>query len=173
MVLTPRGQRRIDSLRPGSLVLSLDVNGNVVSARVTRTVIHKRPHPILHVVSSNSELSFFATKRHPVQTHRGWVRIKDLRPGDVLSSVSEDGSVFEHEVLRIDRSDRFEAVYNLVVDGDHTFIVHGCVAHSFVYLRRLRTLLCKIGRLVGRRSLDSEGKPRSTYENGSCQPQLL
>ncbi len=141
MVLTPDGQKRIDSLGVGKIVLSLDTNSRLVPAKITRMVSHRRPHPILRVVSVHEDLSFFATKRHPVRTQRGWVRIKSLQPGDVLSYVTEKGEVRSHEVARVEKTERVEPVYNLIVDGDHTFLVQGCVAHSFVYFRRLRTFL--------------------------------
>lgn len=165
LVWTPGGAVRMDSVAVGQIVLGLDSSGCVVPTEVVRVVRHRRPHPILQVVSSQEELSFFATKRHPVRTLRGWVRVKGLRPGDKLSYVNEGGEVRCHEVLGVEATERSEPVFNLVVDGDNTFLVKGCVAHSFVYFRRLRTLLSWAKRLLlaGQTTGNSRPQPSSVH----------
>jgi len=148
-VLTPCGQRRLDSIKKGDLVLSIDAAGDIVTATVKRIISH-HAHPILQVVSQNPELSFCATKRHPVQTHRGWVRIKDLCAGDMLSHVAKDGEFIKHKVHCVVQTKRVEPVYNIVVDGNHTYIVHGCIAHSFVYFRELRCWMSYLLKRINR-----------------------
>ena len=95
MILTPFGQVRLDELSKGDKVLSFTLAGNVVPVTIKRKVSH-RAHPILKIVSENPDLSFFATKRHPVHTDRGWIRIKDLKKGDRLAHVNAKRQLIEH-----------------------------------------------------------------------------
>ena len=148
-VRTPAGERRIDSIRKGDSVLGVTATGTVVSTTVKRICSHDGAHQLLRVVSSKPELSFYVTKRHPIQTTRGWLRVRDVRPGDVLSYVDSGGNVLTHTVQCVELTSRYEPVYNLTVDGDHTFIVHGCIAHSFVYFRILRCCLDRLRSVLG------------------------
>jgi hypothetical protein len=147
-VLTPAGYRRLDSVRKGDAVISWNSSGRLVAATVLRSVRH-HAHALLRVESESPELSFWATKRHPVASSRGWTRVRDLRPGDVLQHIGADGRPSQHRVQAVVPSDRVEAVFNIIVDGNHTFIVHGCVAHSFVYLRGLRCAIHAGARCLG------------------------
>ncbi len=147
LVLTPRGYIRIDEVRKGDSVLSPDEEGILRPTHVNRIVSH-RSHAVLKVVSQTQGLSFGATKRHPVETARGWVRIRDLKPGDSLTHIENNGSRVMHKVQRVEETRRVEPVYNIIVGGNHTYIVRGCVAHSFVYFRALRMLLSRIRRVV-------------------------
>lgn len=146
-VLTSRGTRRLDSLKAGDEALSLDADGNVVSASIKRATSH-RAEPVVRVVSSDAGLSFQVTRWHPVMTERGWVRAKDLREGDVLTHVQATGILVKHVVRAIEPVNGLVPVFNLVVDGDHTYLVHGCVAHSFVHFRRLRCWLSRAMRAI-------------------------
>jgi hypothetical protein len=146
LVLTPSGYRRIDQLVTGTRIIGVDSSGTATEAVVKRHVPH-RPHPILQVRSTIPGLSFFATKRHPVLTERGWVRISQLRPGDLVHHLSNNGRIVTHAVESVVKTERIEPVYNIVVDGEHTFAVQGCIAHSFVHFRLLRCLLSKLSRI--------------------------
>lgn len=140
LILTPSGYKALSSLKKGDIVLSLDSTGNLETVNIKRIATH-RPHRLVSVQSSIKGFSFKATKLHPVQTGRGWVPVKNLKAGDELTYVTDSSQIKTHTVKKVTYTDEFKPVYNLVVGGDHTFIVKGCVAHSFVSLRELRCIL--------------------------------
>jgi hypothetical protein len=143
LILTPAGYKALSSLKKGDVVSSMDSNGNIVPVNIKRFDSH-RPHHLVSVKSNVHGLSFRATKLHPVQTTRGWVPVKDLKVGDELVYVTDSGQQETHTVENVCFTDEFVPVYNLTVDGDHTFIVKGCVAHSFVSFRAFRCMLSKL-----------------------------
>jgi hypothetical protein len=149
LVMTPDGNRRLDSIRAGDYVLTVMRDGCIATAAVSRSRSHA-PHPVLKVVSTAPSLSFAVTGQHPVQTARGWIRAKCLRPGDVLTYVSETRLLCYHTVERVEPSDMWEPVYNLYIDGEHTYVVQGCVAHCFTHFRVVRCLGSRLIRFVHR-----------------------
>jgi|GEM_PF-3741883 len=147
LILTPYGYKTLVSLKKGDIILGISSEGNTVETSIKRVDSHK-PHRLISVHSEAKGYTFRATKKHPVKTHRGWVPVKDLRIGDELVYVSEGSRVETHKVQNISQVKGAEPVYNLVVDGDHTFVVKGCLAHSFVSFRALRCFLSKFLNII-------------------------
>lgn len=142
-VLTLTGYRNISELKKGDYVLSLDSSGKVKLANIKRFDAHK-PHRLVEIVSDTKDLSFRATRLHPVQTARGWVAIQNLKIGDELYYATQFGERKKHKVKNIVFTHHYQNVYNIVVDGDHTYILNGCIAHSFVSFRALRCFISKL-----------------------------
>ena len=142
LVLTPFGYKILSELRKGDIVCSLDDAGQITPVNIKRLHSH-RPHRLVSVKSSVSGLSFKVTKLHPVQTTKGWVPVNKLKVGVELIYVTDNAVQKTHTIESIDYTEDVEPVYNLIVDGNHTFIVKGCVAHCFVSFRKFRCLLSK------------------------------
>lgn len=143
LVLTPRGLIRIDSIKKGSSVLGVSRDGTLKPFTVKRVDSHE-PGPLLFVRSFQADRSFHITKLHAVSTKRGWIKARNLKSGDEVSFVDENGRTQFHKVRAVETSSKIAGLYNLIVDGDHNFIVQGCIAHSFV---RFRLLRCAINSL--------------------------
>lgn len=135
-ILTPNGWKRIVDLSRSSLVLSRDSNNNLRTSRVVRFVEHA-PRKTL-AVSLSDKTSFSATRVHSILTGRGWLRVGQLRRGDKVYRFDSDGKLSNGSVLSVTSNENLEQVYNLVIGENFTFIVQGCVAHSFTYFRSLR-----------------------------------
>ena len=141
-VFTPRGWIEIGDIRRGDFVLSVKSPSLLQPVRVTRKVVHRLPSIRTYsIISDVSSLSFHGTASHPVRTKQGWKRIGALNIGDKIFGVDFNGNLREHTVREKNPVDDAVAVHNLIVDGNHTFIPQGCLAHSFVNLRTLREIL--------------------------------
>jgi hypothetical protein len=134
-VLTPCGWRPIASIEPGDFVRSYDRStGTMADRRVIQRQDH-RPTRIWEVRTNRSSRPIETTVMHPFLTQRGWVAASKLRAGDTLVA----GSGAAAEVRSVWRTDRSGAVHNLVTEGEHTYVVAGCVVHNYAYAPALRT----------------------------------
>lgn len=134
-VMTPTGWRKISNLSSGDRVIAIDREGRRHSRQVLR-VREYRPAPILEVRTSGESVA--VTPSHSLLTECGWRRVADLRQGDALLQIAGDHSLQRVTVQSVNATGRFEPVFNLVVESDYTFVVRGCLAHSFSYLRLVR-----------------------------------
>ncbi len=138
-ILTPYGDRAIANVERGDVVLSYDaLTGNLTE----RTVVRRRDHDFAKIweIKTSANRIIGTTPPHPFLTHRGWVRAKHVRIGDILVTASGLGQ----EVQESFQSSRVEPVHNLYTEGENNFVVEGCVAHNFAYLRHLRSAWCSI-----------------------------
>ena len=131
-VLTATGYRPISDIEPGDLVVSYAPDGGTTLRPVTRKLVHGSCTIQRVVLTDGAPLR--ATANHKVLTARGWLQVKDLRPGDELVRVEGRSTVGEVEAEATP-----EPVYNLYTAGEHTFVVEGVVVHNFTHLRVLRT----------------------------------
>lgn len=140
-VLTATGWKKIALIVKGELVAT-----NIGSTVTFQPVKTAKRHENIRLVSvklEGKERKLEATERHPVMTERGWVSVKNLKQGDVLPYIDVNGSCHSNIVEAIHFAPSGHTVHNLVVAGDYTFLTEHCVAHSFVELKFLRTLLAK------------------------------
>ena len=82
MVSTPDGEREIESLRPGDVVLTRDG-----PHRVARTMRRRYDGAFVRITAGGRSLT--ATVNHPVWTTRGWQRADALRAGDTLQNAAK------------------------------------------------------------------------------------
>lgn len=102
----------------------------------------------------NDELETWVTNNHPILTTEGWKalqvpmgeleaidqlqgRLGQLRVGDEM--ILEDGQTLKVTSLQTVIKNRSERLYNLVVDGDHTFFANGVAVHGYVPSTRFAT----------------------------------
>ena len=137
MVSTPEGPRRIEDIKVGDLVLSVDeVTGEIAPHRVT-DLIRPEPKPLyaLRLLDASGEAeTFHATDDHPWRVYgKGWVETADLEPGNRIIT----GSGTDMVVTSLTLTGRIEKTYNLTVANWHTFmvgedqaVVHNACRHS-------------------------------------------
>jgi hypothetical protein len=134
--MTAAGLRRIDALDQGDDVYAFcDATNQIVERKIEKHVVHSAAR-IWEILILDADQPIGTTGCHLFLTRRGWKRTRQLRPGDFLHT--GDGWA---KIQSVQVTTRIEPVYNLIVDGDLTFIADGVVAHSFAYFRVLRTWL--------------------------------
>jgi RHS repeat-associated protein len=118
-LLTPDGDKPIELLRPGDLVLSRsehDMEGSVEGRPVVDTFVRVALILELHV----GNRAIRTTVEHPFYVAgRGWVAATHLCPGEFLCS--HDGSLWPLD--RIVATRELATVYNVQVDEYHTYFV--------------------------------------------------
>lgn len=124
LVRTPEGERRIDELQPGDRVLSFDDVGDLHSAEVLKVHVHENERVIRYRLWGGKVLD--ATPNHWVLNQfNAFVEIDTLGSDDCL--VDENG----HLRPIVDRHQLCHGtVYNLTVEGHHTFIAGGIRVHN-------------------------------------------
>jgi len=124
LVRTPNGKQRIDELKPGDQVLSFDDRGNINPATVLKLHEHAGERVIRYTLWGGAVLD--ATPNHWVLNQfNAFVEIDTIGGDDCL--------VDENNHLRpIVCKAEFctGTVYNLTVEGHHTFIAGGIRVHN-------------------------------------------
>ncbi|MFJ6138629.1 polymorphic toxin-type HINT domain-containing protein [Kitasatospora sp. NPDC092286] len=122
VIMSDGTSRAIETVRAGDQVLATDpATGSTGSQPVTSTFGH--PTTRLIDIDTEREGRITSTAGHRFYVDRaGWREVSDLHVGDVL--VGSDGS---HNLVTglHERTDATQAVYDLTVDGTHTFYVRG------------------------------------------------
>ncbi len=156
-IQTPGGSRRISTIAPGTIVMSWDATrSQLVERKVSRLKSHK-PARIVTVELSNGT-SLRATPNHTVLTRSGWRRIDRLKPSDQMILATGDAAKINSITSLPDKV----PVYNLVTEGEHTFVANGVVAHNFTHLRRLRTALHVVAESIAAIRPKSKARSRET-----------
>ncbi|MCY9765424.1 HINT domain-containing protein, partial [Paenibacillus alvei] len=117
-VLTDGVEKNIEDLEVGDKVLSKNEETNEVAYKeITATFNHEADEIYqIHVGDQVIE----STYNHPFWVEgKGWTYVKDLRVGDLL--VQSDGNTLKADSIKLER--RQAKVYNLRVDGFHTYFV--------------------------------------------------
>jgi len=124
LVRTPDGMRTIESLQPGDEVLSFDDRGELHTAKVLKLHVHTDQPVTRYQVWGGVTLD--ATPNHWVlNQYNAFVEIGTLGPDDCV--VDENG----HLRPIVDRTPLERGtVYNLTVQGHHTFIAGGIRVHN-------------------------------------------
>jgi hypothetical protein len=124
LLRVPDGQRRIDELQPGDLVLSFDDQGSVHQAKILKVHVHENERVNRYRLWGGAVLD--ATPNHWVLNQfNAFVEIDTLGGDDCL--VDENG----HLRPIVDRAQLCHGtVYNLTVEGHHTFIAGGIRVHN-------------------------------------------
>lgn len=120
----PDGVKAIEALQPGDLVISFDDSGQLHQARILKVHAHKDERVVRYQLWGGKTLD--ATPNHWVLNQfNAFVEIGTLGPNDCL--------VDENNHLRpIVSSQDYgtSTVYNLTVEGHHTFIAGGIRVHN-------------------------------------------
>jgi len=123
LVHTDRGLRAIQHLRPGERVLSQPQGrGRLAWRRIGKTFVFKdQPVWLLRFRRASGEQDFLhGTPNHPFWVSReGWTALQNLRPGNALE-LSNGATA---TVLSAHNTGHTATVYNMEVDGFHTYYV--------------------------------------------------
>ena len=112
----------IERVRIGDVVRSFDErSGEVTAARVSQTFFHASPGNDIVVINGTLR----ATANHPIYVSGAWRPAGELAIGDVLQSEAKSVRVDGLEVV-LDS----EPVYNLEVEGTHTYFAEGILVHN-------------------------------------------
>lgn len=124
LIRTPDGQRAIETLQPGDLVVSFDDQGGLHHAKVLKVHVHEGERVVRYRLWGGAALD--ATPNHWVLNQfNAFVEIGTLGADDCL--VDENG----HLRPIVERAEHGRGtVYNLTVEGHHTFIAAGLRVHN-------------------------------------------
>ena len=124
LVAIPGGSRRIDELQPGDLVLSFDDAGVLHEAKVLKVHTHKGERVIRYQLWGGQYVD--ATPNHWVLNQfNAFVEINTLGPDDCLVDANNHlRPIVKKTELCIG------TVYNLTVEGHHTFIANNIRVHN-------------------------------------------
>ena len=124
LVRIPGGERRIDELQPGDLVLSFDHTGEVHEAKILKVHEHEGERVIRYTLWGGQHLD--ATPNHWVLNQfNAFVEIDTLGSDDCL--VDANG----HLRPIVSKTEFCTGtVYNLTVEGHHTFIANNIRVHN-------------------------------------------
>ena len=141
-ILTPDGNRRISEVTTGDYVLAYGAGGRLQP----RTIIKKSQHeemPVFRLFHEHSTVPVRVAADHTFLTNSGWKRAHELKINDEIYFIL-NGKYTTSKFCYLEGEEGLDTLYNIIVAGDFTFIVDGCVVHSFSYFRRLRTLAYRI-----------------------------
>lgn len=125
-VLTPQGEVPIERIRPGDKVTAVGPDGSPVEVQVRET--HARRSPLLVVQTTRGGLR--TTAEHPLAMASGGYRpAGEINPGEAILAW-RDGTIITAIVTGKLRGEEDEPVFNLTVDGPHTYIACGFVVHN-------------------------------------------
>ncbi len=125
-VRTLEGSRPIETLRPGDLVLTQDATSGELQYRAVVIAYHNPPNSTYRIGLKTGE-AIVATGIHRLwKAGKGWTMARDLKPGDVLRTLSGIAPIQSVD------PDRVQPVFNLKVsDGNSYFVGEGSVlAHD-------------------------------------------
>jgi len=116
-VWTDEGFKPIETIRTGDRVLSKNVETGELAYQLVLEPTQRDPEELRTVMLEGGE-SFVCTGGHPFwRSGEGWKMAKDLKPGDLLHTVTGT-----HKVQAVSGG-AAEKVYNLIVDKFNTYFV--------------------------------------------------
>ena len=128
-VATEDGFKRIDELQVGDHIWAYHVETGKTELKEVKEVFVKETDEILHLETTVGNIA--TTTNHPFYVaDKGWVAAGDLQAGDEIRTLSgESGFVIGFEVEKLDEP---IVVYNLEVDGFHSYFVGeaGVLVHN-------------------------------------------
>ncbi|MEM5871995.1 MAG: Hint domain-containing protein, partial [Candidatus Aenigmatarchaeota archaeon] len=127
-IITSYGSKPIETVRAGDEVLSLE-NGKIVKKKVVGVLgRHKADHYyILQTINRDVKV----TGNHEFYTPKGYVKAKDLWPGDEVYVLSNSGKNLEVEKIVFKGLVLGEIeVYDLEVEDTHTYFANGFAVHN-------------------------------------------
>ncbi len=149
-VATPAGLRDIETLKPGDEVTDGNGDTQTISANMERTVGRE---DLVYVKAAGFPATL-VTKEHPFRTRRDeseeWIPAGELIPGDEIALYEPGGCTWaEVDPCDLDVPES-ETVYNLTVEGTHTYVANGAIVHNcsaynyqhFKCLNKRATFIC-------------------------------
>ena len=126
-VQTIDGPRPIEDLRAGDDVLTQDPRTGALKYQPLIAVYHNPPNATFRVALEGADESVVATGIHRLwKAGKGWIMVRELKPGDVLRTLGGTAAV------KSVKDERVQPVFNLrVADGESFFVgKRGILAHD-------------------------------------------
>lgn len=124
MIAAPGGERPIETLRPGDVVLTRHGPRRVLAAGPSGN-----PADLVRLECDGTSLT--VTDDHPIRAGLQWVAAGRLSPGDSVMTLELSGEPYErHATVRNVERLPNALTYNLTVEGEHEFIANGIVVHN-------------------------------------------
>ena len=124
-ILTPKGEKNIESLKDGDDVYAVTPQGSLQAVAVEE--IYRISARVLKINTNNREVN--TTAEHPFLTVDGSFRqAGELKVGDKVT-VYDAGYQKTEEIISINETGE-SAVYNLNVGEPHTFVASGFIVHN-------------------------------------------
>ena len=115
-VWTARGQKPIEQVQVGDLVLAQDLRSGQLTYKPVTDISQRPPERLFQMRAESDVLQ--ASGGHPLWVNgQGWMLARDMESGMVLHAIDRGVLVTDVE------SAEAQATYNLVVDGFHTYFV--------------------------------------------------
>jgi len=130
--MTAEGPKPIEQVEVGDRILSAGPDGKLRYSWVVRTLRYLQNEYLVinGVVRTTSTQPFWVQAASPIpaalEANYGWRTAAELRVGDSFLDMDGRSSI----INTIERVDRGVRTYNLLVEGDHTFFVHGYLVHN-------------------------------------------
>ena len=124
MILTDKGEKPIEDIKKGDYVLTRAGYKSVIWAGVSDR------NRIVYEVKTNAGNAIVGTENHKVWTGRGFLRIDELRVGEVVLS-NDKGFAFT-KISSIKKYGFSDKVYDLEVADCHEFFANGILVHNCI-----------------------------------------
>lgn len=139
-IQTPFGLRDISELKIGDHVISYNKKGHKKTTRKILKAMSYKNTNIWQLELANKS-SIRTTSIHSFLSCGQWKKAKDICKGSTIMQLKEDGSLEEAVIVASYKTKDVETVYNIIVEGDFSFLADGALVHSFTYFRGVRELL--------------------------------
>ena len=128
MILTPNGEKPIETLSIGDDVISKD------GINLIEDILIHESGDIVKIKASGM-LDTFVTKEHPYWVMKKnsdtpeWIPVGQLVKGDKICLKNQDGCTWV-DVDLVEPINKVMEVYNLTVSNEHSFVANGAVVHN-------------------------------------------
>ncbi len=137
LIATPSGGIDIASMKVGDLVLAFDPRRSVLRSRRILDVRKHEKNTIWEMVFTDGN-RLRTTASHSFCVSGTWKQARHIVASDCLNSIHASGRITTRQVASSFSTTEVEEVFNLIVDGDFSFVADGVMAHSFTHFRLLR-----------------------------------
>jgi hypothetical protein len=130
LVETPAGPRKIETLRVGDLVTSLDAGGEPIAVPIES--VFRTDNRLWEVATAAGVIVTTETQPLCISLGTSASQVQTagkLQPGDTILRW-ESGTTQSETIESVRQTERIEPVINLVLEGGEYFIASGCVARS-------------------------------------------
>jgi hypothetical protein len=130
LIRLPDGRERpIALLEPGDQVIGYDdAAGEFRTVSVVGNTMHLGR--TCFDLSLNGSRRVRVTPAHPIRSESMWIAAGGLEEGSAVTCLDEDGAVGQTEVLSVVAEEESTTVFELSVDGCHTYFAGGILAHN-------------------------------------------
>ncbi|PWG77934.1 Hint domain-containing protein, partial [Pararcticibacter amylolyticus] len=117
-IFTKEGLKPIERIAVGDSVYSFSFTKKSVCLNKVTKSFKRSSNEIYEVVTGSQTV--LVTAEHPFYViGRGWIRVKNLRNGDILKRLDN----IEERIVNVVKKEKTESVFNIEVEGEHNYFV--------------------------------------------------